>query len=83
MRPAQIKPYVSIDILEKLDIRVGKILEVSEITNSKNLMKLTVDFGDHNRSYTCRYQTGAGEPDGDRGEASTVCLKYRIKRDVW
>ena len=50
MNPAPVKPTVSIDDLEKLDIRVGTIVSVTDIPSSKKLMKLTVDFGDHQRS---------------------------------
>jgi tRNA-binding protein len=50
MKPAPIKPEISIDDLEKLDIRVGTIQSVAEVPESKKLMKLTVDFGDHSRT---------------------------------
>ena len=47
--PAPIKPTVGIAALEALDIRVGTIERVEEIPRSENLMKLTVNFGDHSR----------------------------------
>jgi len=50
MKPAPIKPEISIGDLEKLDIRVGTIESVTEVPDSKKLMKLTVDFGDHTRT---------------------------------
>jgi len=50
MSPAPIKPEVAFEDLEKLDIRVGTILAVEEIPESKKLMKLTVDLGDHRRT---------------------------------
>ncbi len=50
MKPAPIKSEISIDDLEKLDIRVGTIQSVAEVPKSKKLMKLTVDFGDHSRT---------------------------------
>ena len=50
MKPSPIKPEVSIDDLEKLDIRVGTIETVADVTDSKKLMKLIVDFGDHSRT---------------------------------
>jgi tRNA-binding protein len=48
--PAPIKPTVDIADLDKLDIRVGTIISVTEVASSNKLMKLTVDFGDHRRS---------------------------------
>jgi len=50
MNPAPIKPEASVEDLEKLDVRVGTILAVEEISESKKLMKLTVDLGDHQRT---------------------------------
>jgi tRNA-binding protein len=50
MTPAPIKDNISLDDLDKLDIRIGTILSVEEVANSDKLMKLTVDFGDHQRS---------------------------------
>lgn len=50
MNPAPVKPPVSIDVLEKLDIRVGTILSVEEIAGSRKLVELSVDLGDHTRS---------------------------------
>lgn len=50
MKPAPVKPEVSIEDLYKIDIRVGTITSVHEVPDSDKLMKLTVDFGDHSRS---------------------------------
>lgn len=50
MNPAPIKDEISFDDFEKLDIRVGRIVSVSEVEKSNKLMKLMVDFGDHTRS---------------------------------
>ncbi len=50
MQPAAIKSEVSIEDLEKLDIRIGTIEKVEEIPSSKKLMRLTVNLGDHTRT---------------------------------
>ncbi len=34
---------------QKLDLRIGKILEASQIPGSRNLVKMIVDFGDEKR----------------------------------
>lgn len=46
---APIKPTISHDLLEQVDIRVGTILSVEDVPGSDKLMRLTVDFGDHRR----------------------------------
>jgi tRNA-binding protein len=46
---AQVKPNISLELLEKIDIRVGTIELVEDIEGSDKLVKLTVDFGDRKR----------------------------------
>jgi tRNA-binding protein len=49
MVPTPIKPLISHDDLNKVDIRVGTILAVQDVPNSDKLLRLQVDFGDHTR----------------------------------
>ncbi len=49
MTPASIKPPISSNDLDKIDIRVGTILAVEDVPNSDKLVRLRVDFGDHTR----------------------------------
>ncbi len=44
-----IKPTIDMELLEKIDIRVGTIVSVEEIAKSDKMVKLTVDFGDFTR----------------------------------
>ncbi|MEU4196967.1 hypothetical protein AB0E69_34055 [Kribbella sp. NPDC026611] len=44
------KPTVSINALEVLDVRVGTIEAVDDVANSKKLVQLTVSLGDHQRT---------------------------------
>jgi len=48
--PAPVKQAIEMADLEKIDVRVGTIISVEEIVNSDKLMKLTVSFGDHQRT---------------------------------
>ncbi|WP_247670589.1 hypothetical protein [Alteromonas sp. MMG017] len=50
MQNAPVKDLIEFSDFEKLDIRVGTIIELAEVEKSKKLMKLTVDFGAHQRS---------------------------------
>jgi methionine--tRNA ligase beta chain len=40
---------ISFDEFQKLDLRIGKIVESSQILGSRNLIKMTVDFGTEKR----------------------------------
>ena len=50
MTPSPVKPPVTVEDLERLDIRVGTIVQVDEVPKSAKLARLTVDFGDHRRT---------------------------------
>lgn len=50
MNPAPIKPRVDFSVFEQLDLRIGTIMAVEDISGSDKLMKLTVSFGDHCRT---------------------------------
>jgi methionine--tRNA ligase beta chain len=50
LKPAPVKETVLLRDLEKLDIRVGMIEKVEDVSNSDKLIRLTVDFGDHRRT---------------------------------
>jgi tRNA-binding protein len=50
IKAAPIKPVISLDVLDRLDVRVGTIERVQDVKGSDKLLKLTVDFGDHKRT---------------------------------
>jgi methionine--tRNA ligase beta chain len=47
--PAPIKGTVSLEEVDRLDVRVGTIERVDDLPKSDKLVKLTVNFGDHTR----------------------------------
>ena len=49
MTPTPVKPVVTFEALDALDIRVGTIVSVEDVPKSDKLVRLTVDFGDHQR----------------------------------
>jgi len=48
--PAPIKPVISTELLDQLDIRVGTIESVTDVPESKKLVEFRVNFGDHTRT---------------------------------
>jgi tRNA-binding protein len=50
LTPAPLKPTITIDVVESIDVRVGTIQAVEDIHGSHKLMRLKVDFGDHVRN---------------------------------
>jgi tRNA-binding protein len=49
MKPAQIKPSITADVLGEIDVCVGTILRVTDVPNSEKLVALEVTIGDHTR----------------------------------
>ena len=47
--PAAIKSPVSIQEIDRIDIRVGTIEAVADVAGSEKLVELRVSFGDHTR----------------------------------
>jgi tRNA-binding protein len=47
--PAPIKPPVSIDEVDRIDVRVGTIEALTDVSGSEKLVELRVSFGDHTR----------------------------------
>jgi tRNA-binding protein len=44
------KPFIPFETLDRVDLRVGKIVAVEDVPTSKKLLKLKVDFGDRVRT---------------------------------
>jgi len=49
-RAAPVKSPITLADLDKIDIRVGTIVTVEDVSGSDKLVRLKVDFGDHRRS---------------------------------
>lgn len=47
---APVKENINIDVLDKIDIRVGTIKSVEDVEKSDKLVKLSVDFGEFTRT---------------------------------
>jgi tRNA-binding protein len=50
MTPAHVKPTISPELLDQIDVRVGTIESVSDVANSEKLVALRVNLGDHVRT---------------------------------
>lgn len=80
MIPAHIKPEAAVDDLEKLDIRVGTILAVDEVPESKKLMRLTVDLGDHRRTILAGIKQERESPEDIVGRQALFVVNLPPRR---
>ena len=84
MNPAPIKPTITADVLEKLDIRVGTVLDVDDVPNSEKLVQLRVSFGDRQRIILSAMRQERANPREIEGKQAlfVVNLKPRKMRGI-
>ena len=80
IKVAAIKPSISIDLLEKLDIRVGTIKLVEAVKGSDKLVKLTVDFGDQTRTILVGMKQEREDPKQIEGKQALFVINLEPKR---
>lgn len=85
MEPAPIKETITFADFEKVDIRVGTIVCVEEVTTSKKLMKLMAHFGDPSRSVLASIKQARENPNEIEGKQAFFVLnlpKTKMAGDV-
>jgi tRNA-binding protein len=81
---APIKPVVSLEVLNQIDIRVGTIVSVADVPDSDKLLQLRVNFGDHERTIVAGMKTERTNPKEIVGKQAlfVVNLEPRKMRGV-
>ena len=77
---APVKPAISIEILNKINIRVGTIELVEDLPNSERLVRLIVDFGDHKRRVLAGMKRERFNPKEVQGKQSLFVVNLEPKR---
>ena len=77
---APIKPAITADILDKIDIRVGRIEFVEDVKGSEKLVKLTVDLGDHKRSILVGMKQERKNPKEIEGKQALFVVNLEPKK---
>ena len=77
---AGLKPTITLDALEKIDIRVGAIELVEDVKGSDKLVKLTVDFGDHKRTILVGMKRERQDPKEIRGRQALFVVNLEPRR---
>jgi len=78
--PALIKPLVTIDDFARLDIRVGRIEKVSDVLDSRKLVKLDVSFGDHRRTILAGLRDEREKPEEMEGLQAIFLVNLEPKK---
>jgi methionine--tRNA ligase beta chain len=80
LSPAPVKPEIALADVEKLDVRVGTILEVLDVAGSDKLVRLTVDFGDHRRAILAGLRKERQDPREIVGRQALFVVNLPPKR---
>jgi tRNA-binding protein len=81
---APIKPLITLEDLEKLDVRVGLIETVEDVAGSDRLVQMRVNFGDHSRTIVAGMKQEREDPKEIQGKQAlfVVNLAPRTMRGV-
>jgi tRNA-binding protein len=77
---APIKPTITPDVLDQLDIRVGTIELVEELSGSDKLVRLTVDFGDHKRKILAGLRQERANPQEIEGKQALFVVNLAPRK---
>jgi tRNA-binding protein len=79
---APVKSPITIADLDKIDIRVGTILSVENVSGSEKLVRLIVDFGDHRRNILAGMKQERTEPRAIEGRQALFVVNLEPRKMV-
>ncbi|MBW5457570.1 tRNA-binding protein [Clostridium sporogenes] len=77
---APVKENINIDILDKIDIRVGTIKLVEDVEKSDKLVKLSVDFGEFTRTILVGMKGERDNPKEIEGKQALFVVNLAPKK---
>jgi tRNA-binding protein len=80
MTAAPVKPTISIDVLNQVDVRVGTITSVDNIPGADKLVKLVVSFGDHARTIVAGLKQERADPREIAGKQALFVINLAPRK---
>jgi methionine--tRNA ligase beta chain len=80
INPVPVKPAISIEALEQIDVRVGTIERVDDVKGSDKLVKLSVDFGDHKRTILAGMRQEREDPKEIEGRQTLFVVNLEPRK---
>jgi tRNA-binding protein len=77
---APVKTLIPIEVLERIDVRVGTIERVEDVRGSDKLVKLTIDFGDHKRAILAGMKQERSNPKEIEGQQALFVVNLEPRR---
>jgi len=75
-----VKENIKLDVLDKVDIRVGTILTVEDVEKSNKMVKLTVDFGSFTRIILVGMKEEREDPREIEGQQALFVVNLAPKK---
>jgi tRNA-binding protein len=79
-KPAPVKATIPFDVLQRVDVRVGTIEVVEDVPESKKLVRLHVNFGDHTRKILAGIKQERSDPKQVEGKQALFVVNLEPKR---
>ena len=79
-KAASVKTAITIEVLDRIDIRVGTIELVEDIPKSDKLVRLTVEFGDHKRQIIVGMKQERANPKEVQGKQALFVVNLEPRR---
>jgi len=80
MNISPIKPAISADVFNQIDIRIGTIETVDDIATSDKLVALKVNFGDHHRVIVAGLKQERARPKEIEGKQALFVVNLEPRR---
>ena len=80
MEVAAIKPTISIDVLNQIDVRVGTIEAVEEVPGADKLVALKVNFGDRHRVIVAGLKKERSNPKEIEGKQALFVVNLEPRK---
>ena len=80
IKKAAIKSAITMADLDKIDIRVGTIVSVEDVSGSDKLVRLIVDFGDHHRNIVAGMKQERTNPQAIEGMQALFVVNMQPRK---
>ena len=80
MKASSIKPTISFNEFEKVDIRIGTIERVEDIKDSNKLVRLIVEFGNHKRNILAGIKQERKNPSEIEGKQALFVVNLEPRK---
>ena len=80
VKPAPVKPIVSTEVLDQIDIRVGTITSVENVPGANKLVQLRVSFGDHTRIILAGLRQERADPQEVNGKQALFVVNLEPRK---